>query len=157
MIASGAKARSSDSTAFISLALRSSHEVGSSQRVHVEVSGTGRLAGLRASARPGDPERSSSCELAEVCLGSGYALRRAGRDHDGGRLERARGLVQRVEWGIGPEEGDPPAALAQGEAEDDERQIVLFPRRARQESAGAGTRSQPRARPRSRPRRRLLA
>ena len=121
-----------------SLHVRSSYEVGRAQRVRVEVSGPRLLAGLRAGARPGDPERSSSCELAQGRFGSGYALRRAGHDHDGGGLERARGLGERVEWRVGPEEGDPPAALAQREAEDDERQIVLFPRRTGQESAWPG-------------------
>jgi hypothetical protein len=112
--------------------MRSGHEVGCVQRVGIEVPGACLPNYLRARAGPGDPERSGPCELAQGRLGSGYALRRAGHDHNGGRLEGARGLGKRVEWRVGPEESDPPASLAQREAEDDERQIVLLPGRTGQ-------------------------
>ncbi len=66
-----------------------------------------------------------SGELAAITTAAGSSVRAA--------------LGERVERRVGPEERDPPAALAQREAEDDERQIVLLPRRTGQESARPGT------------------
>ena len=57
-------------------------------------------------------------------------IRVGGGQHDGVRRELTHGLRQRLERRVAAEERDPPAVLAQREAEDQEAEIVPLLRRA---------------------------
>ena len=73
------------------------------------------------------------------------------------RLEPLHYLDDRVGRRVGAQERDPPAALAEREAEDHEPQVVPLARRTGEHRRRPEPRSHPRARPSSRPRSRFVA